>query len=61
MPGTGRPCGSSWPRCHRAAHALAEALTALTTELARIGSAAPLAWPSQDQQNDDRTDHSDGR
>jgi hypothetical protein len=37
-----------------AAADLAEALTALTAELARIGSAAPLAWPSQDQQNDDR-------
>jgi hypothetical protein len=40
---------------------LAEALTALTAEVARIGSAAPLAWPSQDQQNHDRADHSDGR
>jgi|SRR5690242_5859171 hypothetical protein len=32
-----------------AAADLAEALTALTAELARIGSAAPLALPSQDQ------------
>jgi hypothetical protein len=37
-----------------AAADLAEALTALTAELARIGSATPLAWPSQDQQNGDR-------
>jgi hypothetical protein len=44
-----------------AAADLEEALTALTAELARIGSAAPLAWPSQDQQNGDRTDHDDGR
>jgi hypothetical protein len=44
-----------------AATDLAEALTALTTELARIGSAAPLAWPGQDQQNDDRAGHNDGR
>jgi hypothetical protein len=28
---------------------LLEALTVLTAELARIGSAAPLALPSQDQ------------
>jgi hypothetical protein len=32
-----------------AAMDLAQALTALAAELARIGSAAPLAWPSQDQ------------
>ena len=32
-----------------AAADLVQALTALTAELARIGSAAPLAWPSQDQ------------
>jgi hypothetical protein len=32
-----------------AAMDLAEALTALAAELARIGSAAPLALPSQDQ------------
>ena len=36
-----------------AAADLAEALTALTTELARIGSAAPLAWPSPDQPSPD--------
>jgi hypothetical protein len=34
-----------------AAMDLVEALAALTAELARIGSAAPLAWPSQDQEN----------
>jgi hypothetical protein len=34
-----------------AATDLAEALTALATELARIGSGAPLALPGQDQQS----------
>jgi hypothetical protein len=37
-----------------AAMDLAEALTTLATELARIGSAAPLAWPSQDQASQDQ-------
>jgi len=37
-----------------AATDLAQALTALTAELARIGSAAPLAWPSQDQASQDQ-------
>ena len=37
-----------------AATDLAQALTALTAELARIGSAAPLAWPSQDQPSQDQ-------
>jgi hypothetical protein len=36
-----------------AAMDLAQALTALAAELARIGSAAPLAWPSQDQPDQD--------
>jgi hypothetical protein len=42
-----------------AAMDLAEALTALAAELARIGSVAPLAWPSQDQENgdDDASEH----
>ena len=37
-----------------AATDLAQALSALTAELARIGSAAPLAWPSQDQASQDQ-------
>ena len=37
-----------------AAADLEEALTALTAELARIGSTAPLAWPSQDQASQDQ-------
>jgi hypothetical protein len=37
-----------------AAMDLAEALAALTAELARIGSAAPVAWPCQDQASHDQ-------
>ena len=43
-----------------AAMDLAQALTALAAELARIGSAAPLALPSQDQP-DQRVVHLDRR